>query len=75
MASENSIDLKCSSSPRGEDPALDFLSEEFDPKIVLQSSPSKVKLPHPAILPCDNLQIYSSGKKEKLILDRQRSIA
>jgi len=60
-AAENSGSPECCSS-QAEDSALDFLSEEFNPEQVLQCSPSKVKLPHPAILPCDNLQSYQSGK-------------
>lgn len=44
------------------DPTLDFLSLSFDPVKALQSSPSKVLLPHPSVQPCDNLQAYTSGR-------------
>lgn len=44
------------------DPELDFLSVSFDPSKVLQTSPSKVVLPHPSVQPCDNLQAYTSGQ-------------
>ena len=45
----------------GMDPALNFLSEAFDPVKVLQCSLDEVCLPHPSIQACDNLHAYVSG--------------
>ena len=45
---------------RGGEPALDFLSPEFDAERALHSDIAKLKLPFPNIKPCDNLQAYES---------------
>lgn len=45
-----------------EDPSLDFLSPSFDPLKVLHTPPNRLRLPHPSVQPCDNLQAYTSGR-------------
>lgn len=42
------------------EPALDFLSTEFDAERALHSDISKLDLPYPNVKPCDNLQAYES---------------
>lgn len=44
------------------DPSLDFLSPQFDPLKALSTNPSKILLPCPQVQPCDNLEVYKSGK-------------
>ena len=42
------------------EPALDFLSPEFDAERALRSDIATLHLPCPNIKPCDNLQAYES---------------